>query len=324
MRQTKFLNFYANSYMQLAIIAPLILAAPRYFAGEMALGGLMQTVSAFGRVQDGLSYFVEAYDTIAKLVSVIHRLYGFTEHLEEVRTLAPAVEQVEGGSVEMDGAAADASHALVMSDVAVRLPDGAQILAPFSLALPAGKRLLVTGPSGCGKSTLLRALAGLWPFGGGRLQRPSGSRVLFLPQRPYLPLGTLRRAIVYPLPEAQAPTDDELRRVLSLVDLAQLADRIGDTDDWSRILSLGEQQRIAFARVILTRPDWIFLDEATSALDEAREARLYDLLRSELPNAGIVSVGHRSTLFARHDSELSLAGGEAVFYGAGKRNRTAL
>ena len=312
MRQTKFLNFYANSYMQLAIIAPLILAAPRYFAGEMALGGLMQTVSAFGRVQDGLSYFVEAYDTIAKLVSVIHRLYGFTEHLEEVRTLAPAVEQVEGGSVEMDGAAADASHALVMSDVAVRLPDGAQILAPFSLALPAGKRLLVTGPSGCGKSTLLRALAGLWPFGGGRLQRPAGSRVLFLPQRPYLPLGTLRRAIVYPLPEAQAPTDDELRRVLSLVDLAQLADRIGDTDDWSRILSLGEQQRIAFARVILTRPDWIFLDEATSALDEAREARLYDLLRSELPNAGIVSVGHRSTLFARHDSELSLAGGEAV------------
>ncbi len=312
MRQTKFLNFYANSYMQLAIIVPLILAAPRYFAGEIALGGLMQTTSAFGRVQDGLSYFVEAYDTIAKLVSVIHRLYGFTEHLEEARALAPAVEQTEGDSVETEGAAADASHALVMSDVAVRLPDGAQILPPFSLVLPAGKRLLVTGPSGCGKSTLLRALAGLWPFGGGRLQRPEGSRVLFLPQRPYLPLGTLRRAIVYPLPEAQAPSDDELRRVLSLVDLAQLGDRIGDTDDWSRILSLGEQQRIAFARVILTRPDWIFLDEATSALDEAREARLYDLLKRELPNAGVVSVGHRSTLFARHDSELSLAGGEAA------------
>lgn len=312
MRQTKFLNFYANSYMQLAIIVPLILAAPRYFAGEIALGGLMQTTSAFGRVQDGLSYFVEAYDTIAKLVSVIHRLYGFTEHLEEVRTLSPAVEQVEGGSVAMDDAAADASRALVMSDVAVRLPDGTQLLEPFSLALPAGKRLLVTGPSGCGKSTLLRALAGLWPFGAGRLQRPEGSRVLFLPQRPYLPLGSLRRAIVYPLPETEAPSDDELRRVLSIVDLAGLADRIGDTDDWSRILSLGEQQRIAFARVILTRPDWIFLDEATSALDEAREARLYDLLRSELPNAGIVSVGHRSTLFARHDSELSLAGGEAV------------
>ncbi len=311
MRQTKFLNFYANSYMQLAIIVPLILAAPRYFAGEIALGGLMQTTSAFGRVQDGLSYFVEAYDTIAKLVSVIHRLYGFTEHLEEVGELEPAVEQVEGGSVETSAGEADSSHALVMSDVAVQLPDGEQLLAPFSLALPAGKRLLVTGPSGCGKSTLLRALAGLWPFGAGRLQRPAGSRVMFLPQRPYLPLGTLRRAIVYPLPEAQAPSDDELRRVLNLVDLAQLSDRIGDTDDWSRILSLGEQQRIAFARVILTHPDWIFLDEATSALDEAREARLYDLLRSELPNAGIVSVGHRSTLFARHDSELSLASGEA-------------
>lgn len=311
MRQTKFLNFYANSYMQLAIIAPLILAAPRYFAGEMALGGLMQTVSAFGRVQDGLSYFVEAYDTIAKLVSVIHRLYGFTEHLEAVSALAPAVGQVEGGSFETSGAATDASHALVMDHVTVRLPNGTQLLAPFSLALPAGKRLLVTGPSGCGKSTLLRALAGLWPFGAGRLQRPKGSRVLFLPQRPYLPLGSLRRAIVYPLPETEAPSDDELRRVLALVDLAELSARIGDIDDWSRILSLGEQQRIAFARVLLTRPDWIFLDEATSALDEAREARLYDLLRSELPNAGLVSVGHRSTLFARHDHELSLLGGAA-------------
>ncbi len=311
MRQTKFLNFYANSYMQLAIIAPLILAAPRYFAGEMALGGLMQTVSAFGRVQDGLSYFVEAYDTIAKLVSVIHRLYGFTEHLEEVRALAPAVAQIEGGSFETGGATADASHALVMDGVTVRLPNGAQLLSSFSLALPAGKRLLVTGPSGCGKSTLLRALAGLWPFGAGRLQRPAGSRVLFLPQRPYLPLGSLRRAIVYPLPETEAPADEELRRVLTLVDLAELASRIDDVDDWSRILSLGEQQRIAFARVILTRPDWIFLDEATSALDEAREARLYALLRSELPNAGLVSVGHRSTLFACHDSELSLAGGTA-------------
>ncbi len=312
MRQTKFLNFYANSYMQLAIIAPLILAAPRYFAGEMALGGLMQTVSAFGRVQDGLSYFVEAYDTIAKLVSVIHRLYGFTEHLEEVRELAPAVAQEEGSLVTAGGTEADASHALVMDQVTVQLPNGTRILSPFSLVLPAGKRLLVTGPSGCGKSTLLRALAGLWPFGAGRLQRPAGSRVLFLPQRPYLPLGTLRRAIVYPLPEADAPGDDELRRVLALVDLPALSDRIGDTDDWSRILSLGEQQRIAFARVLLTRPDWIFLDEATSALDEAREARLYDLLRTELPEAGIVSVGHRSTLFARHDSELSLTGGTAV------------
>ena len=137
--------------------------------------------------------------------------------------------------------------------------------------------------------------------------RPAGSRVLFLPQRPYLPLGTLRRAIIYPLAESDAPNDNELRRVLSLVDLPHLVDRIDETDDWSRILSLGEQQRIAFARVLLVRPDWIFLDEATSALDETREARLYDLLRSELPDAGLVSVAHRSTLYARHDSELSLA-----------------
>ena len=209
--------------------------------------------------------------------------------------------------METGNGTADVSHALVMNDVSVRLPNGTQLLNSFSLVLPAGKRLLVTGPSGCGKSTLLRALAGLWPFGTGRLIRPTGSRVLFLPQRPYLPLGTLRRAIVYPLSEADAPNDEAIRNVLALVDLPQLADRIDETDDWSRILSLGEQQRIAFARVLLVRPDWIFLDEATSALDETREARLYDLLRSELPDAGLVSVAHRSTLYARHDSELSLA-----------------
>lgn len=309
MRQTKFLNAYSNSYMQFAVIAPLLLAAPRYFSGAMQLGGLMQTVSAFGRVQDGMSYFIEAYDSIAKLVAVVDRLSGFTAHLDEARALAPAVRQETRGAADSP---AGGDGALVLEDVSVLLPDGTPLLAPFSLLLPAGKRLLVTGSSGCGKSTLLRALAGLWPFGTGRLVRPAGSRVLFLPQKPYLPLGTLRRAIVYPMTEAAAPPDARIRETLARVGLAPLAARLSDEDDWSRILSLGEQQRIAFARILLARPDWIFLDEATSALDEAREGRLYDLLREELPEAGLVSVAHRRTLYAKHDRALALENGCAV------------
>ncbi|MBQ7514764.1 MAG: ABC transporter ATP-binding protein/permease [Schwartzia sp.] len=301
MRQTKILNFYSNFYAQLAIIAPIILAAPRYFGGAMQLGGLMQTVSAFGRVQDALSYFVTVYDDLAQLVAVIHRLEGFTGHLDEARAMAPAIQREAGPE-----------GGLVLENVRVALPDGRELLAPCSLAVPKGKRLLVTGASGCGKSTLLRTLAGIWPFGGGTMRLPSEDRVLFLPQRPYLPLGTLRRAICYPLADENCLSAEELAAILRRVDLAEFIGRLEDTDDWSRILSLGEQQRIAFARILVTRPDWIFLDEATSALDEPREQRLYELLRQELPDMGIVSVGHRGTLFAQHDSELHLESGAAV------------
>lgn len=298
MRQTKSLNFYANFYGQLAIIAPVILAAPRYFGGAMQLGGLMQTITAFGRVQDALSYFVSVYDTVAQLIAVVHRLLGFTAHLEEVKALAPAVSRAAGAQPE-----------LILADVSVALPDGRSLLDKCSLALPPGQRLLVTGASGCGKSTLLRSLAGIWPFGGGQLLAPEESRILFLPQRPYLPLGTLRRAICYPMADTGEVSQQEIEGVLRRVELEELIPRLDEVDDWSRILSLGEQQRIAFARILIVRPDWVFLDESTSALDEPREARLYELLRRELPCTGLVSVGHRQTLFAQHDKELHLSGG---------------
>ena len=294
MRQTKLLNFYVNSYSQIAIIVPLILAAPQYFAGAMALGGLLQTVSAFGRVQDALSYFVSSYDTIAQLIAVIRRLAGFLEHMEEA-------EQVEGGIVRKE-----AGEGLALGDVSVHLPDGKTLLAGLSLVLARGTRLLVTGASGCGKSTLLRLLAGIWPYGAGTVTAPAKGRVLFLPQRPYLPLGSLRRALSYPLSAAGA--EERLRDALEKVGLSPLASRLDAIDDWSRILSLGEQQRLAFARVLLVRPSFVFLDEATSALDEPREEELYALLRRELPEMGIVSVGHRSTLRAAHDEELHLKG----------------
>lgn len=295
MRQTKLLNFYVNGYAQLAVIVPLILASPQYFAGTMALGGLMQTIAAFGRVQDALSYFVESYSSLAQLAAVIRRLTTFTEHMEEAGHIRQGVRCQQQDSPDLS-----------LIGLQVQLPDGRVLLRDCSLLLPQGAQVLVTGASGCGKSTLLRTMAGIWPYGKGQLALPAGRRMLFLPQRPYLPLGTLRRALHYPL--SAAGSEDRMQDVLQKVGLQDFAARLDDTDDWSRILSLGEQQRLAFARVLLARPDWIFLDEATSALDEPREQEMYALIKRELPQASIISVGHRSTLYAQHQKELHLAG----------------
>ena len=295
MKQTKILNFYVNGYAQLAVIVPLILAAPQYFAGAIALGGLMQTVSAFGRVQDALSYFVESYDSIAQLAAVVKRLDTFTEHMERAEMVENGVRPQTADDTE-----------LRVEDLRVQLPDSRVLLENCSLTLPAGSRLLVTGSSGCGKSTLLRTLAGIWPYGKGKLSLQKNSRLLFLPQKPYLPLGSLRRALYYP--GTAAGSDAALQAVLVKVGLEKFVTRLDEVDDWSRILSLGEQQRLAFARVLLQKPDWVFLDEATSALDEPREAEVYELLKKELPQMGVVSVGHRSTLYAQHEQELKLAG----------------
>ena len=298
MRQTKLLNFYVNGYAQLAIIVPIIMAAPRYFAGAMALGGLMQTISAFGRVQDALSYFVSSYDTIAQLAAVVRRLAGFTAHIEEVTAINNGVAQEK---------IADRENAdIELSALTVALPSGKELVKNISETFTAGAKILVTGASGCGKSTLLRTLAGIWPYGSGRIKTGAKTRELFLPQRPYLPLGSLRQAIYYPL--TAGASDDKLRAVLKKVDLAKFTDKLDTIDDWSRILSLGEQQRLAFARVLIVQPDWVFLDEATSALDEPREQQMYELIRRELPKTSIVSVGHRSTLFKQHDLELKIIG----------------
>ena len=295
MKKTKHLNFYVNGYAQLAIIVPLLMAAPRYFAKEIQLGGLMQISSAFGRVQDALSFFVDSYDTLANLAAVINRLAGFTEHMEDAQKIQSKVSTATAPELKI-------------SALNVSLPTGRELLKKLSLQLQNTKALLVTGASGCGKSTLLRTLAGIWSYASGEISLPSGARVMFLPQKPYLPLGTLRRALIYPVAEKDSPPDDKLKEILQTVDLPALVDKLDTTDDWSRILSLGEQQRLAFARVLLSAPDYIFLDEATSALDEPREIEMYELLREELPKVTVVSVGHRSTLFKLHDVELNLDG----------------
>ena len=297
MKRTKLLHFYVNGYAQLAVIVPILMSAPKYFSGDMQLGGFIQTLSAFGRVQDALSYFVEAYDTIAQYVAVIRRLGGFTGHME-------AAENMQA-SFGFDSR--DDINGLVLQDVQVELPDGRRLFEGLSLAVPAGKYLLVSGNSGCGKSTLLRALAGIWPYGCGNVSLPSGWRSMFLPQRPYLPLGSLRRAIYYPQPVPENESAD-LRELLERFGIGRLADRLDEVDDWSRILSLGEQQRLAFIRILLFRPDIVFLDESTSAMDEQREAEAYDILKELLPEMAVISVGHRSTLFKKHDKRLQLTG----------------
>ena len=295
MKKTKHLNFYASSYGQLAVIVPLIMAAPRYFSKEIQMGGLMQISSAFSRVQDALSFFVNSYDTLANLAAVINRLDGFTEHMNETKTIQSKVTTATADELKI-------------SALNVSLPTGRELLKKLSLQLQNAKSLLVTGSSGCGKSTLLRTLAGIWAYASGEISLPPNARVMFLPQKPYLPLGTLRRALIYPATEKDSPPDDKLKQTLQLVDLPALVDKFDEANDWSRILSLGEQQRLAFARVLLTAPDYIFLDEATSALDEPRELEMYELLREQLPKVTIVSVGHRSTLFKLHDVELNLDG----------------
>ena len=296
MKRTKLLNFYVNGYAQIAIIVPVLMCAPQYFNGTMQLGGFMQTISAFGRVQDALSYFVESYDSIAQYVAVIHRLGGFAGHMEEAEALAPSFDFTK-----------NTSNALQLWQMDIALPDGRQLAEKLSIAVPAGKRLLISGGSGAGKSTLLRAIAGIWPYGTGEISLPTGWRTMFLPQRPYLPLGSLRRAIYYPQPVPEN-TDDNLTGLLERFGLQNLAGQLDAVDDWSRILSLGEQQRLAFIRILLLRPDIVFLDESTSALDEPREAQAYEILHQLLPQMAVVSVGHRSSLLNCHDKQLVLAG----------------
>lgn len=295
MTKTKHLNFYVNGYAQLAVIFPFLIAAPRYFRNEIQLGGLMQISSAFGRVQDALSYFVESYDGIANLAAVINRLSGFTAHVEEVQKIESHVEKSN-------------AEIFTVSDLTISLPDGHKLLKNFSGSLKNSESLLVTGASGCGKSTFLRTIAGIWFYASGKISLPENSRVMFLPQNPYVPLGTLRRALIYPSAEINSPPDEKLREVLKEVGLPELIERLDDAEDWTLILSGGEKQRLAFARVLLTAPDYIFLDEATSALDEPREIEMYELLKEKLPGMTIVSVGHRSTLFKIHDTELNFDG----------------
>jgi putative ATP-binding cassette transporter len=304
MKRQKQLTWFSNGYNQLATVFPFVVSAPRYFAREIQLGGLMQIASAFGQVHGSLSYLINAYPAIAAWKATVDRLTGF-----EARLIA--LEQQSGSAdrfahEEDDNAGRDGSTALATRGLDVALPDGRLLVAGLELDIPAGDDVLISGASGSGKSTLLRALAGIWPYGGGTVRLPPRARVLFLPQRPYLPLGTLREAICYP--GTPVPGDPWFDTVMASCGLAHLRARLDERELWAQVLSGGEQQRIAFARALLIRPTLLFLDESTSALDEAAESTLYALLRQALPGATIVSIGHRSTLRQWHRSTLVARG----------------
>lgn len=290
------------SVSQVAVVFPFILQAPRFFSGAIKLGDVIQTSQAFGQVQDALSFFRTSYDTFAQYRATLDRLNGFLDANEAARALPSVHTEPLPDGLDIDG-------------VTIRRPDGDVLLRDLNLRLRPGQTLLIKGPSGSGKTTLLRALAGLWPYAQGQVRRPQGASALFLSQRPYLPLGDLRSALAYP-GQAQPQDDARLVDALRQVNLGHLSQRLDEVADWSRILSIGEQQRVAFARVLFNRPAIVFLDEATSATDEGLEHMLYSLLRSALPDCMLVSVGHRSTLDPFHTHRLYLDGAGGWTMGA--------
>jgi putative ATP-binding cassette transporter len=299
MRRQKKLSWLQSGYGQIAIIFPYVVAAPRYFSGAIQLGGLMQTASAFGQVQGSLSWFVSAYVQLTEWKATVDRLTGFQAAMARAR---------KGETEDANIAATSAGTALEAQALALDLPGGRPLIAPFDARIAPGESVLVTGPSGSGKSTLFRAFAGIWPFGRGRLVKPAG-RVLFLPQKPYLTVGTLREQLAWPA-SPDAFEEAAYRTALADCGLSALAGRLDEEQHWALILSPGEQQRIAFARAFLHRPQWLFLDEATSSLDESAEAALYRKLKEELPDVTVVSIGHRAALAAFHERRLRIARGD--------------
>jgi putative ATP-binding cassette transporter len=294
----RMIGFYGwnLSISQTIVPLPYLLQFPRFYAGEITLGAMTQTASAFNSIQTGLSFFRNAYDQFAGYRAAIIRLHGLVVANEEGRALpevttTPCVD----GTVQLD-------------DVEVRTPDGKQLIKPLDMRLEIGDTLVIKGPSGSGKTTLLRSLAELWPFTSGTLTRPCGpNETMFLSQLPYVPLGDLRAVVTYPAKEGTID-DETLRGMLDKVALPHLVDRLDEVLDWAKVLSPGEQQRIAFARILLTKPKVVFLDESTSALDEGLEFMLYQLVRTELPDTILVSVSHRTSVEQHHTHELELLG----------------
>ncbi|OBI11178.1 multidrug ABC transporter ATP-binding protein [Mycobacterium sp. E2462] len=296
-RRSIIFNGWNWSVSQAIVPLPYIIQAPRLFAGKIDFGDVSQTSTAFGNISDSLSFFRNNYDAFAAFRAAIIRLHGLVDANAKGRALpALLVKPSEDTAVEL-------------AHVEVRTPDGDQLIDSLDVQLDTGDSLVITGRSGTGKTTLLRSLAELWPYASGILCRPDGENAtMFLSQLPYVPLGSLRTVVCYPNSPDGVP-DEALRETLTKVALAPLIDRLDEERDWAKVLSPGEQQRVAFGRILLTKPKAVFLDEATSALDEGLEYALYQLLRSELPDCVVVSVSHRRAIEQHHSQELQLLGG---------------
>ncbi|WGR95472.1 ABC transporter ATP-binding protein/permease [Bradyrhizobium sp. ISRA443] len=298
MSRTKRLTAFTQSYAQASVVFPFALAGPAYFVSKtVQLGALIQIAEAFGKVQDALSFFVSAYRTMAEWRAVIARLDGFEASIASADKLAADPASIH--------ARPTSGREIALPQLLVKLPNGAPLVSVDHVSFRPGERTLVTGPSGAGKSTLFRAVAGIWPFGNGAIEIPANARLMMLPQRPYLPIGSLHDAVVYPGEAAQFDAA-RVREVLIAVGLPQLATRLNEEAHWNRMLSLGEQQRLGIARALLHAPQFLFLDEATASLDEPSEAALYKLIAEKLPATTVVSIGHRSTLDAFHQRNIAL------------------
>ncbi len=285
-RQSVTLNGFNDIFSQIMQLLPLMLQAPRFFAGQIKIGDMQQTVQSFARLQKAMSFFRNFYEQFTAYRARLERLSGFLSSLEAPpHEIQPQVEEVSDG--------------LILQNVALYRNDGDILLDHINLNVARGDSLLIQGPSGCGKTSLLRALAGLWPFGSsGLIQRPAHERILFVPQRPYTPQGSLREAVCYPDIDAHHA---ELNGALLDCRLGHLIDQLDQHDDWQHRLSPGELQRIAFVRILLAKPQVVLLDESTSALDEPTETALYQLVKTRLPDSIVVSIGHRNTLNAFHN-----------------------
>ena len=292
MQRTKFLNALTAGYEQVAVIFPFIVAAPRFFSGQIPLGGLTQTAGAFGRVQDALSWFITRYPDLAQWHAIVERLTTFHRAIVAARAAF-------GTGITLSDTP---DGAMQVRDLTLALPNGQKLLSDADMVFEPGRSVVITGRSGSGKSTLFRAIAGIWPFGDGRVQRPL-ERCLFLPQRPYIPLGTLRHVITYPH-ASDAYSREAIVGALEDAGLPQFAARLDHDENWPQTLSGGEQQRVALTRALLAKPDWLFLDEATASLDPEAEADLYRTLKTRLPHTTLVSIAHRPSVAAFHDTRL--------------------
>lgn len=300
MLKRKQLGFFTNIFAWCSPIFPMVLAAPRYFAKAIELGGFMQIVNAYNQVEGALRWPVDNYVDLTRWAAVVQRLAGFSESLDRMAGL----EQRAACML----ANADGDEKIILRSVSLSLPSARPLLQELNLELSPGRSVLLHGPSGCGKSVLLRALSGAWPYAEGRITLPRNAKFFVVPQKSYMPVASLREALTYPHMPKDADSA-ELRELMQLCRLEHLFARLDDIENWAQILSPGEQQRIAFVRVFLHKPEWIFLDESTSAIDEDMQATLYRALRQKLPSAAIVSIAHRTSLHEFHDRHFDVVRG---------------